>query len=82
MDYLCPIGSVVFWKKFYAPIINELVNTDSTAITGYGIPGAQMTLKTGTQILSEVLVNEWGQYKYNGIVHKEAFANPKRRFLV
>ncbi|MBC6314411.1 immunoglobulin-like domain-containing protein [Listeria grandensis] len=50
-------------KKLYAPIINELVNTNSTAITGYGIPGAQMTLKKGTQTLSEVLVNEWGQYK-------------------
>ncbi|MBC2317522.1 hypothetical protein HCC18_11810 [Listeria booriae] len=50
-------------KKLYAPIINELVTTNSTVVTGYGIPGAKITLKKGTQTLAEVLVNQWGQYK-------------------
>lgn len=49
-------------KKLYAPIINQLVTTNSTAVTGYGIPNAKITLKKGTQTLGEVLVNQWGQY--------------------
>lgn len=49
-------------KKLYAPIINQLVTTDSTVVTGYGIPDAKITLKKGTQTLGEVLVNQWGQY--------------------
>lgn len=49
-------------KKLYAPIINELVTTNSTVVTGYGIPDAKITLTKGTQTLGEVLVNQWGQY--------------------
>lgn len=49
-------------KKLYAPIINQLVTTNSTVITGYGVPDAKITLKKGTQTIGEVVVNQWGQY--------------------
>ncbi|MBC1796617.1 hypothetical protein HCA55_07755 [Listeria booriae] len=53
---------ITIGKKLYAPIINQLVTTNSTVVTGYGIPDAKITLKKGTQTLGEVLVNQWGQY--------------------
>ncbi|MBC1905587.1 hypothetical protein HCA64_03815 [Listeria booriae] len=53
---------ITIGKKLYAPIMNQLVTTDSTVVTGYGIPDAKITLKKGTQTLGEVLVNQWGQY--------------------
>ncbi|MBC1475142.1 leucine-rich repeat domain-containing protein [Listeria grandensis] len=61
---------ITIGKKLYAPVINKIITTASTDITGYGVPGAVVHVKKDSQTVGQAIVNEYGQY--NVTIPKQA----------